>query len=166
MIAGFDRSETDDALFQRSHRGIFIVGIKTEDGREVHLAGTIKFQAIGFGTGESLFVGIDLALSERFDANTGHESFADVGFAFPSEFLMIDVEGFFAILCEDAALHPAAEKTGGAVVLFIGGGIAGFFAVEFESDDVAGVFFIEVFLLLDIDDVIRGGGDVGEIADL
>ncbi len=137
----------------------FVV-VEAEDGGEVGLCGAHQFEAVFLGAGEGLFVGVDGAFSEFFEADAGEEAAAFVGGAGVCVGLLVGVEGGFFVSLEDAGFEPHAQGVGGGFVGGVGAGFLGWDVGEIDGDDIVAIFGEEAGFVFAGEDIV-GRGDEG-----
>jgi uncharacterized RDD family membrane protein YckC len=147
------------------HDLVLGVGVKAEDGAEVHGGGVGEAEAVGLGAGQGLLVRVDAALAEGLEAHARHEAAAGVALALDLEVLVVGVQGAGRVLDDDVLALPVAQEGGGAGVAIAGLVVAGLFLVEVEADDVVGAALVEGVLQRRVDDVVGWSDDVAEGAD-
>ena len=141
------------------------VGIEAEDGTEIETGRVVEGQAVGLGAGEGLFVGVDLALADRLEANPRQESLARVLFAVDFEGLVVDIERRVVVLAENPLAQPVLEEPGGPRVAVDRAAVARLIAVELQADDVVRAGLVEPVLQGRVDHVVRRRNHVGQGAD-
>ena len=141
------------------------VGIEPEHRTEVESGRMIKCQPVSLRTRERLLVGIDLPLSDRLQANPGHEPLAGMGDPVDFKRLMINVKRRVIVLPQDALAQPVAQEPGGPLVAGFHPIVAGLVSVELEPDDVKGTRRVEAFLQGAVDHVVGRRHHVGQGAD-
>ena len=150
MGAGFDLGENFVDAF-------LVVGIEKEKLAGVGLGVAQKFEAVGFGTGESVFVaendacGIFLELAGADEAAAG----AALAGAGHSVFLGVGVKSGERILDNDAFANPVLNSGGSAEIDVVLRGVAGKGASFFDGDEIVGIGGVIFFLHGGRDFVVR-----------
>jgi hypothetical protein len=166
MVCRFQRGNRRKCLFERLLYGIFLIGIQSENRREVELTGLQQLQTVGFRPRHRLFMGEHFPFAEALQPDLAQKPAAGVSLPFPVEDLVIGIERVFVLLNEHTLMNPAPQEVGGPPILLVGTRVARLVAIQLEPNYVAGMLLVEPFLKLAVDNVIGGAGDVRKVAHL
>ena len=106
VVGHFLRGPVAEAGFGPAQNLAVRVGVEAEDRAEVILRGIEQGEPVGLGAGQGLLVGIDLPLTERFEADPGQKPFAGMRLAIDLEDLMDEVVSGERISPEDLVSDP------------------------------------------------------------
>jgi hypothetical protein len=124
-----------------------------------------QFQSVDLRLGERLFVGVDIPLTEFAQPDTAHETATQDRLPVVIELLVVNVDRGIRVALQNPFPLPPVEEVCGPAVLFVFA-IGRFGAIQDHADHVRRVLGIESVLQGRVDDVVRGGDHVRELADL
>ena len=154
VICHFKRRCSGNRGFELLLGIVGFIRINPENLAQIVFASTEEFEAICFGCRVGFFMRKDIPLPKLLQLAPSHESATGVSLTCECEGLMVDIDGGVRFFKENALLLPRIQELRCARVtriLFV----PGFISIQNESNDVCGMFFIEVILHLSIDDIVR-----------
>ena len=92
VIGSFETMDAYDFGFQQFLNEIVGIWIKAKNLRQVGLGCTRESQAVIFGFGVGLFMGIDIPLAESLKFDPGHKAAASDCFSVQIKNLMVDID--------------------------------------------------------------------------